>query len=50
MRKLGAKNTADLVRMLRCKSPLMVLSGHTEMSAYLSAFGAKRTFKDAGLR
>src|SRR5262249_20047909 len=31
-----------------CSRPVLARSGHNETSARLSAFGAKRTFKDAG--
>jgi hypothetical protein len=34
--------------MLRCMSPLLAQSGHTETICRLSAFGAKRTCRDRG--
>jgi|SRR5262245_56580490 len=32
--------------LLQCMSPLLALSGHTEASVRLSAFGAKRTSRE----
>jgi len=43
MRKLGANNTADLARMLRCMSPLLAQSRQIEMSAVCPLWGVKRT-------
>jgi len=35
------------IRLLRCGSPLVALSGLSETSTRLSAFGAKRTSREA---